>query len=288
MVRNYEMADGSKFVWDAAHPDNKFTERRATAAELEADPYRNPYYGREARFYASILYNGAPWVQRPDAVAASEPDNQLQSGYKYQRNAAGGYPDNPTWSGVDTRQSSFAYNTAGNATKTSYIMKKFLDPNLPGNLTQSVNSATAWIEFRYAEILLNYAEACIEMGGTNLQPGLDALNQVRYRAGLPGRVTTDQNEAREFLQHERNIEFFGEGHRFFDIRRWMIADKVITDVYYMLVNEYVDGNNILETSWQLTSSEDARQWKGSYYYWFPITRAELNKSKGLEQNPGYN
>ena len=81
--------------------------------------------------------------------------------------------------------------------------------------------------------------------------------------------------------------------RFFDIRRWMICDQVIVDVYNMRVNEYVDSDddyNVLETTWQQLSSarEDPRQWAGNSFYWFPITRAEINKVPGLQQNPGYN
>ena len=294
-VRRFEMADGSKFVWDAANPNDKFTERRATAAELAADPNLNPYNGREARFYATILFNGAPWIERPTPVKVGEPYDRIQSGYKYQLDkATGTYPDVPTWRGVDTRQSSIPFNTDGNATKTSYNLRKFLDPKISGNMTHTIASNNTWVEFRFAEVLLNYAEACIELGGVDLQPGLDALNLVRYRAGLPGRVTSNQEEAREFVQHERDIEFFGEGHRFFDIRRWMICDKVIIHVQGMRINEYVDSdddNVILETTWQLISSDtqdNTRQWPGNHFYWLPITRDEINKIPGLQQNPGYN
>jgi len=293
IVRRFEMADGSKFVWDAANPTDKFTERKATAAELVANPYLNPYYGREARFYASILYHGAPWVERPDPVKMGDPYDRLQSGYRYRMDKnTGTYPETASWNGVDTRQSSVNFNTSGNATKTGYILRKFLDPNISGNFTQVLNSSSAWIEYRYAEILLNYAEACIELGGADLQPGLDAMNLVRRRAGLPSRVTTSQEEAREFVRHERDIEFFGEGHRFFDIRRWMICDQVIVPVYGMIINEYVDSDDddiVLETTWKLTSSEDpTRQWAGNSFYWLPITRDEINKAPELQQNPEYN
>jgi len=293
-VRKFEMADGTPFVWDAAHPTDKFTIRRATAAQLAANPYLNPYYGREARFYATILYNGAPWVQRPNPCVLSDPYNRIQSGYRYRQDATGGYPATPNYSGLDTRQSTLGFNTAGNATKTSYHLKKILDPSIPGNSTLSLKSNSAWIEFRYAEILLIYAEACIELGGADLQNGINALNLVRHRAGLPSRVTTDQNQARTYLRHEREVEFFGEGHRFFDIRRWMICDQVIVPVYGTRVNEYVASNNdynILEASWQLNSSDNqdpTRKWGGDYMYWFPIPRTEINTVPDLQQNPGYN
>jgi len=293
-VREYEMADGTPFVWDAANPNDKFTMRRATAAELAANPYLNPYYGRESRFYATIFYNGATWVERPTPVQATDPFNRMQFAYKYRQDkTSGAYPANPSYSGVDTRQSTLNFNTAGNATKTGYNMRKFLNPDMLGDATLDVTNTTVWVEFRYAEILLNYAEACIELGGTDLQNGIAAMNLVRHRAGLPSRVTSDQDEAREFVRHERDIELFGEGERFFDMRRWMVCDQAVTNVYGMRINEYVDGNddnNILETTWQLNSSDnaDARKWGGDYFYWLPIMRTEMNKSPGLVQNPDYN
>ena len=291
VVRKFEMADGSKFVWDASNPNDKFTMRKATADEVADNPYLNPYHGREARFYASVLYHGAPWIERPTPVTGADPHNRMQFAYRYRLDKnTGGYPADPSYSGVDTRQSTLGFNTGGNGSKTNYTLRKFLNPNIPGNSTNGTNS-TAWIEFRYAEILLNYAEACIELGGADLQPGLDALNIVRRRAGLPSRATSDQAEAREFVRHEREIELFGEGIRFFDIRRWMICDQVIVDVHAMRINEYVDSDDdekVMETTWQLTSREDDRRWAGNHFYWFPIHRAEMNKSPGLVQNPGYN
>jgi hypothetical protein len=289
-VRRFEMADGSKFVWDTDHPEDKLTMRRATAAQLETNPYLNPYYGREARFYASILYNGASWVERPTPVTKADPYNKIQFAYRFRKDKnTGKFPSTPSYNGVDTRQSTLNFNTGGNGTKTGYNLRKFLNPNIPGNATLGTNN-TAWIEFRYAEVLLNYAEACIELGGSDLQKGIDAMNIVRHRAGLPSRVTTDQVKAREFVRHERDIELYGEGMRFFDIRRWMICDQVVANVYGMRINEYVSSNDdfdVLETTWQLTSIEDARKWGGNHFYWLPIMRSEINKSPGLVQNPGY-
>ena len=73
----------------------------------------------------------------------------------------------------------------------------------------------------------------------------------------------------------------------------MICDQVIVDFDTMRVNEYVDSDGddvVLKTTWQQLSiaREDPRQWAGNSFYWFPITRAEINKISGLQQNPGYN
>ena len=291
-VRKYEMADGTPFVWNAAGSD-KFSMRSATADELAANPNLNPYNGREARFYASVLYNGAPWVARPTAAQSSDPYNKMQFGYRYRQNSGGDFPANPSYSGLDTRQSSANFNTAANATKTGYTLRKFLNPDMNGDHSNDLTNITVWVEFRYAEVLLNYAEACIELGGADLQNGINAMNLVRHRVGLPSRVTANQDEAREFIRHERDVELFGEGERFFDMRRWMICDSVIQDVYGMRINEYVAGDddyNILRTTWQLDPNNrvDVRSWPSNSFYWLPIARGEMTKSPGLVQNPGYN
>jgi hypothetical protein len=271
-VRSFEMADGTPFVWDKYTPGDQYL-RTATAAELVADPYRNPYYGREPRFYAIVLYHGAPWQARPSDAAAFDPYNKVQTGHFY--NPDGTLKVN----GVDSRQGLIE---AWNGTKTGYYLKKFMDPATAGQYYYNTNH---WVEFRYAEILLNYAEACIELGGADLQPGLDALNMVRNRAGLPDRVTTDQAEARAFLRHERAIEFFGEGHRWYDLRRWMEFGNVVENVYGMKIKEYTNGN--FEWKLDLTDNEDTRSWASDKYYWLPIARDEMNKAPQLQQNPGY-
>lgn len=272
-VRSFEMADGTPFVWDKYSPGNQYV-RTATAAELAADPERSPYNGREPRFYAIVLYHGAPWQSRPSDVVPYDALNQVQSGHFYKA-------DGTTVKalGCDTRQGPVEN---WNGTKTGYYLKKFLDPTSAG---QFYRNTTTWVEFRYAEILLNYAEACIELGGTNLQNGLDALNLVRNRAGLPDRVTADQATARGYLRQERAIEFFGEGHRWYDLRRWMMFGSVVSNVYGMKVKQMENGN--FEWKLDLTDNEDSRTWASDKYYWLPLSRDEMNKAPNLQPQPGY-
>jgi hypothetical protein len=270
-VRSFEMANGTPFVWD--NGQGQYI-RTATAAELVADPLKSPYNGREPRFYAIVLYHGAPWQARPSDVVPFDPNNKVQSGHFY--NADGTLKIQ----GCDTRQGPVEN---WNGTKTGYYLKKFLDPTIAG---QYFRNTTHWVEFRYAEILLNYAEACIELGGTDLQKGLDALNLVRHRAGLPSRVTTDKAVAIGYIRQERAIEFFGEGHRYYDLRRWMEFGNVVQNVYGMKIKEFTNGN--MEWKLDLTDNEDTRSWASDKFYWLPIIRDEMNKAPQLQQNPGYN
>jgi hypothetical protein len=272
-VRQFEMADGTPFVWDKYTPGDQYL-RTATAAELATDPLMNPYNGRESRFYATVLYHGAGWQARPTDAAKYDPLNQVQSGDFYK--------DDGTLRarGVDTRQGDIE---AWNGTKNGYYLKKFMDPATVGQYFRGTHT---WVEFRYAEILLNYAEACIELGGADLQKGLDALNLVRNRAGLPDRVTADQATARDYVRHERYIEFFAEGHQWYDMRRWMTATTgIVTNVYGMKIKQFDNGN--MEWKLDLADNEDARSWTDTKYYWLPLSRTEMNKAPNMQQNPGY-
>jgi hypothetical protein len=273
-VRKYEMADGSPFVWDAANPGNDSL-RTATAAQLAVNPNLNPYNGREPRFYATILFHGAPWQERPADAKAFDPYNRIQTGHFYNLDGT------VKQFGVDTRNSAIE---DWNGTWTGYYLKKFMDPAVEGQYYRNTNH---WVEIRYAEVLLDYAEALIELGGAdNITEGLKALNLVRNRAGLPGRVTNSQEEARTFVRHERDIEFFGEGHHFWDIRRWKIASGLMFHFYGVRIKEFVNG----DMEWLLNYSNrvDNRTWGGDHYYWLPIPQEEINKAPQLQQNPGYN
>lgn len=272
-VRKFEMADGAKFQWDKYTPGNQQL-RTATAEQLAADPLRDPYKGREPRFYACILYHGAPWQPRPSDATGYDPDNKVQTGHFYKNDGT------VKAMGIDTRQGLIE---SWNGTKVGYYLKKFMDPATAGQYFRNTNT---WVEFRYAEILLNYAEACIELGGADLQKGIDALNMVRNRAGLPDRVTTDQATAREYVRHERFVELFAEPARWFDIRRWMIAGEVIENVYEMKIKQFDNGS--MEWKLDLEAKSDDRVFNDNKFYWVPLKRDEMNKAPQIQQNPGYN
>lgn len=169
-----------------------------------------------------------------------------------------------------------------NNTKTGYYLRKFLSESAAwATGTTAVNRNRPWIFFRYAEILLNYAEALNEASG----PVADVytyVNQVRARAGMPGLPAgLSKDEMRLRIQNERRVELCFEGHRFFDVRRWKKGDEFF--------NKPVTGVQITKTGTVLnysTFTVDTRVFLDKNYL-FPIPQSEMVKVTKLVQNPGY-
>lgn len=282
LVRKFEMRDGSPFQWDKYNPGDDLI-REFMKEELEGEPELNPYNGREGRFYAYILYDDAPWRDRAatdNKIETSSfvdaPGKNLMGKSVQEKVSAINDLESVITGGYDTRS---AANQAWNGTKTGYYLKKMTDIEIDG---EQNNNENAWLEFRYAEVLLDYAEACIELG--EIEEGLSALNQIRRRAGLPDRVTSDQDQAREWYRHERLIEMMAEGDRWYMIRKWMICDEVVHDQYPIDIFHFNDGVSMYFLN--TTVVADARSWNDRQY-WLPISIDEMNKAPQLQQNPGY-
>jgi hypothetical protein len=173
-------------------------------------------------------------------------------------------------------------NSVYQGTPTGLYINKMLDTAVYWDLISSSNRCLPLI--RYAEILLNYAEAENEAVGptTNV---FDAVQAVRQRAGLrPYTLPSglDQAEMRLEIQNERRIEFAFEGLRYFDVRRWMIAD---TTEDQMMHGMQVARSTAAGTTY---TEFNVRQhaFTNAMYLW-PIPLSEIGKSKLLVQNPLY-
>jgi len=265
-INEYEMEDGSKFFDHFIIDDNNYYKNVSTTYLHES-----PYYNREPRFYGSILYDSAIWQPRIyPSLAAIDP-----VGIYSRRTRRTVYPDGTIIEsyGLDTRKGPVDKE---DGSYTGYLMKKLLDDKCAGYYERNQN---VWIEFRYAEILMNYAEACLELG--DIQTATTYINLIRHRAGLPD-FTGNIIEA---LRHERKIEFAFEDKRFFDIRRWKILDQVLTNALGIDILEE-NKNGIITTKWQ----EILAQKRGpvnNKMYWIPIPKSEIQKDPALEQNPLY-
>jgi starch-binding outer membrane protein, SusD/RagB family len=222
---------------------------------------QQPYVGRDPRFYANILYNDAPWQ-----------GNRIQTWYQVNGNA--------TTYGKDAG-SDIKY------TATSYYCRKYWPEvyQVNGGSTTLLN----YVFFRYAEMLLNYAEAQNEYLDAPDASVYDAVNQIRRRASvqmpaLPAGLSKVQ--MRQAIRHERAIELAFEDHRWFDIMRWKIGPQTVAQpMYRMDVRRNTNGSFtyskvLLGNSFQKTFED--RQ------HYYPIPRNEVYKSKGvLVQNPGW-
>ena len=269
MVDDYEMMDGTTFDWnDPTHA---------------ADPYAN----RDARFYASVMYDGSTWKPRPSDVAAVDPVNQIQTGY---------YDDgaNGVINGIDTRESAIEN---WNGSRTHYYTRKFIDPD-PGLVDDQSNAQVVpWPFIRVTEIALIYAEACIETQDEG--PAREWINKIRFRVGMPA-IDDSGDALMQRLINERRVELAYEEHRYHDARRWMIAPQTlgrgvkainITAALKAGQTPHVpyrhdkDVYDYTYTSVDNTENE-VRKWVDKMYY-RPIDRDEMNKNELLINNPGY-
>jgi starch-binding outer membrane protein, SusD/RagB family len=269
LVDDYEMADGTAFSWDI--PAEK----------------ANPYVNRDPRFYASILYDGAGWRQRPADVTAMDPANQVQAGtYEVWDPDAQKVVTVP---GLDTRQGPIEN---WNGSFTGYYMKKFIDPTVDA---QYFNQQVPYPFLRYTEVILNYVEACIELGQDD--EAKQYLNLIRTRAGMPS-ITATGSDLRDRYRHEREIEMVFEEQRFYDIRRWMTAPvtagralRGINVIGKLKPGSQVtlykhDPANYDYTYTPVTLVAENRLWLDKMYF-MPIQRDEINRNSNLVQNPGY-
>jgi hypothetical protein len=230
MVDDFEMADGSAFSWN-------------NPAQA-----KDPYAGREPRFYADVLAN-----------------NQLFKGRLTQFYEGGD----------DSPQSPYS---PWNASKTRYCVRKMVDERTDWN--KQDYAASQWVVFRLSEIYLNYAEACAALGEE--AEALNYLNKIRtQKAGLPP-VTAAGTALMDKIRHERRIELCFEGHRYFDLRRWGMAEKGSEDAGGIIIRRQPDGS----FTYQRMVVQD-RTWQPAFYY-YPIPRTEIQKNPAITQNAGYN
>ena len=214
----------------------------------------NPYANRDPRLSASIVTNGSTWNGRIIDQSAGGSDDMARA----------------------------------NASRTGYYLKKFLTDGL--NLTQGQTAQHNWVAYRWAEVLLNYAEAMNEAYGPDAVPtgyamsARQALQQVRDRASskLPKVTASSKEDFREAVKHERRIELAFEDHRYWDLLRWKDAMDIL--------NRPVLGVKVTKNDegWDYEVAEVATRTFYEKNYYLPFLRSEIeNSNNTLEQNPNY-
>lgn len=218
---------------------------------------QDPYANRDPRLAINVFYNGVNWLNRPVELF---------------------------FGGLDRPNSGF---DATRQTRTGYYLKKFL-----GNFSTAANYSNVnhnFVLFRYAEVLLNYAEAKNELNDQDA--AYTQLIALRKRAGIQAGTDNlyglkpgmDIVEMRQAIQLERRLELAFEEHRFWDLRRWKTAETVLNkDVIGMNITKGQNGDltyNPVVVDRLVFKNRD---------YLYPIPQHEIIANEGrVSQNPGW-
>ena len=233
----------------------------------------NMYIGREPRFYANVFWSGQTWIMGT---------NKLTNIQFYKNGNSGPI-------------------TSNNYSPTGYLCLKFIDPDLDtksggwGNIS--------WPIIRYADVLLMYIEALNEYDPTNPDI-LIYWNKIRHRAGVPAigtgedevypEIIGDKELQRKYIRRERMVELCFEGKRYFDTRRWMIAEKEdngkvvgcnIGAFDHKMSGDYWRRTSIFDTFGE--AGTKAERVFTKKYYLLPMNQSELDRVPELTQNYGW-
>lgn len=228
------------------------------------------WLNRDPRFYQTVVYNGAPY-------GLSGKAGRIQWTYKGSTENGGpgdGY-------------------LAAFGTSTGYYCRKGIDTTITEALAW--NAGTDWVEIRYAEVLLNWAEAANESG--QQQPGYDAITAIRARAGItPGagnlyglQAGMNQAQMRQAIIDERRVELCFENKRFWDLRRWRLLSLLDGNRRHALESDIKVPGDVTQGFTTTVQVEDVLQPLSmpSTYYFLPILRTELRNNPKLEQTQGW-
>ncbi len=239
------------------------------------------FQGMDARFGGSIIYPNALFKGEPCSI---QKGLIIEDGSK--RENASDYE-----SAIYTADDGQEYHIVGKSgcgnysgNMTGFFVRKYLNESLPADEVLENYSEQHWIDFRYAEVLLNGAEAAVEMQ-QHLDSALIWINDIRDRAGI--KLLTASELTVDKVRHERRIELAFENQAYWDLRRWRIADQEIEAKQYTGLCPYFDINHQKYVFEEVPAN--------NYYYTFDVQMyyeripdAEIAKNKLLIQNPYYN
>lgn len=284
-------ADAMPYNADGRYDNTNFSTSDETFSEytLKSGTF-NMYRNREMRFYASIGFSGRFWRARSYSGTEGKKDKVI----KYDASSV----------------SDGKHSSSGNKNDypaTGYVLTKYVHDDDSYSTGGTINDKYFGI-IRYAEILLSYSEALNNLQGTHsvdlVGPNGDtktytesydrtkmkaAFNQIRYRVGLPGVKDEDLNDVSRFnliLQRERAIEFLYENRRYYDVRRWGIYEESERETMQGMDLNKSEMNGYfysvaVDHPWIRNRAVNRKM------MFLPISKYEVRKVIGLDQNPGW-
>lgn len=225
------------------------------------------WQNRDDRFYTTIVYNGAGYLGTTMAL-------------------------------YDNAQNGYAYGKQ-NGSLTGYYSRKAIDESL--DITNSQISGTDFIEMRYAEVLMNMAEAALETG--RLAEAFDVLKTIRKRAGITETTAGDpelagklyglnpamgQTEMRQAVRDERYIEFAFEQKRLWDLRRWKAMDQIMVGQqkrFALVLHQQAGAPG--GYTYTLTERDFSPMIYNQNMYFLPLSTATMQGNAKLQQTKGW-
>lgn len=285
LVDLYEARDGNRIdlspLYSAAAPSQNRDPRLRWTVYMQGD----------TMVHNTALAASLPYIQPKERTIFNIYSNTV---FKFNWNT-GVYdsrPNNIDWIGYLV--SPWFAGATGSSGGVGYVWRKYVD-----STQYSWESKTGYINMRYAEILLTYAEAKVELGEVD-GTVWNAINAVRARAGMPAVTTTSTTQLREIIRRERAVEFAGEGLRLIDLRRWDLYNTAMTmPVIGVSLNPAdpaetpsfsADGLPVYSAASitkRLKTRAQTRVNTNARYKLWPIPQGEIDKNKNITQNPGW-
>ena len=300
-------ADGKWKNWWETSQAKAMGIHRNAEGELEGESanYRDMFKNRDSRFYSTVTYDGAymgpeeeryiiqTWIDNTTLDEKTLKYSALHSGYRVMENL-----------------NSAPINRASAQTITGYYSRKysqFNKINTDGTLDFDTQRQTCYFNVRYAEVLLNCAEASIKLGKTD---AAGYINEIRNRAGLPN---YDGNDLWNEMKLQRRLEFAFEcpGFRYFDLLRWGEAEGKTTIeelntpsrglwIFRKGMESEKAGENGYPVepggegyftpkfqTFEMPYSYYERKFDDARYYFVPFSQSMLRDYTQLQQNPGW-
>ncbi|MCE5345180.1 MAG: RagB/SusD family nutrient uptake outer membrane protein [Bacteroidales bacterium] len=252
---------GAQQSWSGVNPTQELVDQYEMANGLPiTDPAsgydpQHPYVNREQRFYDDIIYDGSFWAG-------------WESVY---------------WTGSGSLNELDLNQGGTNRPCSSYHPRKAIETQYYINGWNQLSSAN-WVLFRYAEVLLSYAEAQNEAVGPDASV-YNAINQVRARVNLPSLPAgMSQTEMRTAILRERRVELCFEDKRWPDLIRLKLAEKLIPGTVHTMQITKVNGVKVYTV---VPTGDKNRKFDPAKNYLLPIPQSAIDRNTKLVQNPGY-
>lgn len=320
-VKDYSMSTGTAHSWDATMTCRYMTADGDAACYPTLDlvekftgplPITNPdgtpkrfddraalKQGLEPRLLASIYFPGATLrgkefdilrgiYKKFNGAAAEELANNNTSVWDQPDNLIVSGDINQLYNGRRVMGLAGMFATAGNdsRTRTGFYVRKYINYKADQATCGLYQSVQSWIDMRYAEVLLNRAEAAMELGTADkTADALNVINQLRDRAGA---APAGANITIDTVRNERMKELAFEHHSWWDLRRWRIADKVLDNTrFYGIYPYWIENENKYILLKQEEMGHRSFFFEKKWYY-EPLPGGELGKNPNLyPNNPGY-